>query len=408
MSRVRNLKRLTLSGLFLILLAAAPCDAQDAFTPDEQALITSYNTTALQLYRELHQGSNNLVISPISIGIAMSMALAGARGETEREMARVLNQPLRRERMSAANANVLDRLRRERKKGKVELSVANALCLAQHGDAVHQSYRDLLHTKFVADIFSVKDSAPINAWVSKETHGKIDEILTSLDPDAVCVLLSAVYFKGRWADEFDEERTSPGEFYTMEGETLSVPMMHQGTPYSLVKYEEFAALALPYEAESFAMIVLLPNQTMGLAAVEERLSIDLVQSVLGDLEKSKPRQVDLSLPKFKMESSANLIPSFHALGMRSPFLFSEADFGGIAGQESAKGLMWITDIRHKAFIEVNEKGTEAAAATSVSISLTGTRLPPQFRVDHPFLFFLVDRSTNAILFMGRVMNPLQP
>jgi serpin B len=397
--------------LLTLLLTAAVCP-QVVSASDEQEVIKGYNATALQLYRELGKEPGNFVISPYGIGTAMSMALAGARGGTEAEMARVLNQPLPRERMDSANARILDGMGRLSEAGKGELSVANALCLAQQGAMVHESYRGLLLTDYRAEVFGARDAAPINAWVSEKTHGRIDTILESLDPQDVCVLLNAVYFKGVWASPFDEKETHPGRFYTSDSETVFVPTMHQTAEYSLTRYDDFVALAMPYKIDSLAMIILLPKEPMGLASLEEGLSPDTLQSVLGDLEAQKPAQVRLWLPSFKITFETSLVPSFQSLGMRSAFSPEGADFGGIIGQDSAPGVIWISEIEHKALLEVNEKGAEAAAATAVVMTwggsgyMIGGSEPPEVRVDHPFLFLLIDRSTNAILFMGRVTNPL--
>jgi serpin B len=396
--------------LLTLLLTAAVCP-QVVSASDEQEVIRGYNTTALQLYRELGKEPGNFVISPYGIGTTMAMALAGARGETEAEMARVLNQPLSRERMDSANARILERTERLAEEGKGELSVANALCLAQQGAMVHESYRGLLRTDYRAEVFGARDAAPINAWVSEKTHGKIETILESLDPQDVCVLLNAVYFKGVWTSPFDEKETHPGPFYTSD-KTVLVPTMHQTAEYSLTRHDGFVALAMPYKIDSLAMIILLPNEPMGLASLEEGLSPDTLQSALGDLAARKPAKVRLWLPSFKIKFETSLVPSFQSLGMRSAFSPRGADFGGIIGQDSAPGAIWISEIEHKALLEVNEKGAEAAAATAVVMTwggsgyMIGGSEPPEVRVDHPFLFLLIDRSTSAILFMGRVVNPL--
>jgi serpin B len=407
------LRTLATSATLFIVLVGAAGGRQVISASDEQEAIKGYSTTALQLYHELGKEPGNIVISPYGIGTAMSMVLAGARGETEAEMARVLNQPLPRERMNTANSMTLDRMAGLSEEGKGELSVANGLCLAQQGGKVHDSYRSLLRNKYDAEIFSARDVSPINAWVSQKTHGRIGTILESLDAGTVCVVLNAVYFKGVWASPFDGHETHPAPFYTSDNEHVSVAMMHQTAEYSLATYDDFVALAMPYKVDSLAMVILLPKERMGLVGMEEDLSPDTLQSVLGDLEALKPAKVRLWLPSFKIAFEASLVPSFQSLGMRSAFSPGGADFGGIIGQDSAPGVIWISEIEHKAFLEVNEQGAEAAAATAVVTTwgglgyLFGGSEPPLVQVDHPFLFLLVDRSTNAILFIGRVMNPLE-
>jgi serpin B len=394
-----------MSGIVLGLLLSASYSTEAAGS-DEKEVIKSYNETALRLYRELEEKSENIVISPYSIGTAMSMALSGARGDTEKEMAKVLNQPLSRERMDSANAKIMDKMSRFQEEEGVVLSIANALCLTHHGDMVQESYRDLLRTKYRAELFSAQDIDPINAWVSKKTHEKIDKILENLDPESVCVLLNAIYFKGLWASQFDKKLTRPGKFYTTKDKTLSVPMMHQQADYRTITYDNFRAIAMPYKVDSLVMVIILPHEKTGLANVEEKLTVEIVQSVLSNLEIKTPHKVMLSLPRFKIEFVSSLIPAFKALGMKLAFSSAKADFAGITGRDNAPGLIWFDQIEHKAFLEVSEEGTEAAAATALSIGRSLTSIL-EFRVDHPFLFLLVDKATDAILFMGRVNNPLE-
>lgn len=396
--------RTAISGLALLL--SVPCMAEDAAGPDERAVIESYNKTALQLYRELKKESQNLVFSPYSIGTAMAMALSGARGDTEKEMTKALNQTIPRERMDSANSSILDRMSRFPQGKDVVLSTANALCLTPDGALVHRDYETLLSAKYHAEIFRARNTDPINAWIARKTHGKIDRILEDLSPNSVCVLLNAIYFKGLWASRFDKTATRPGDFYTTGGKALSVPMMNQTAEYPMVRRDNFMAVAMPYKVESLAMVIILPRERDGLAGVERKLSTGMIESVLRDLERSKPAKVMLSLPRFKIEHGAGLIPAFQSNGMRLAFSPKDADFGGITGRNHALGLIWIAQIRHKAFLEVNEEGTEAAAATAVEF-VTRSAMIARFQVDHPFLFLLVDKTTNAILFMGCVHNPLE-
>ena len=409
MSLIQHFKTIAIPGLVLALVLSVPCSAKDATASDEKKVIESYNKTALQLYRELKEESQNLVISPYSIGTAMAMALSGARGDTKKEMMKVLNQTVPRKRMDSANAKILDKMSRFQKEKDVVLLTANALCLTPDGALVHQGYKTLLNTRYHAEIFRAQNVDPINAWVAKKTHGKIDKILEKLSGNSVCVLLNAIYFKGFWASQFDKKLTRPAKFYTMEDKALSVPMMHQTAEYSVAKHDDFMAVAMPYKVDSLAMVIILPKERKGLSKVEHKLSAEIVQSVLSDLERKKPTKVMLSLPRFKIEFGASLIPSFQSNGMQLAFSPKNADFGGITGRDNALGLIWIAQIQHKAFLEVNEEGSEAAAVTAVEFVTKSVHriIRSRFQVDHPFLFLLVDKTTNAILFMGCVNNPLE-
>jgi serpin B len=372
-------------------------------TADEAQVVAAYNQMALQLYAQLRRKPGNLVISPCSIGTAMAMVHSGARGETASEMAKVLNQTLPREQMDAANAALLERLNRRGDGDACQLSVANALCLTTGGQLVAQTYRDLLATHYSAEVFSGQNVTPINAWVAEKTEGKIDKILEGLSANSVCVLLNAIYFRGRWASEFDKARTRPGGFYTAPDAVISVPMMSQKADYSLVAGEDFQAISLPYKTQSLAMIVILPREKMGLAKMEEDLTLDSLQSTLKELRERPAHKVYLSLPRFRIEFGTSLIPAFKALGMKRAFSGEQADFGGITGRTDDLGRLWIAQIQHKAFLEVNEEGTEAAAAAAIEFASKSE--PGRFVADHPFLFLIVDTETDAILFMGRVTNP---
>lgn len=405
MSRIKQIKRVAILRIILAFLVGLPWYAKEATASDEQEVIESYNKTALQLYRQLGEESRNLVISPYSIGTTMAMALTGARGDTEKEMSNVLNQTIPRQRMDSANANILDKMTRFENERDITLSTANALCLTTHGGLVDPSYKKVLHTDYAAEIFGAQDVGPINAWVAKMTDGKIEKILDKLSVNSVCVLLNAVYFKGIWASQFDKELTRVDDFYIRKDKTVSVPIMHQTADYSLVKHDDLMALAMPYKVDSLAMVIVLPNDRMGLARLEKKLTMNKIHSVLKDLEESRPKKVMLSLPKFKIEFGAELIPAFRNRGMKLAFSSEKADFGGITGRDKALGLIWISQIKHKAFLEVNEEGSEAAASTAVEFITKSVPRITQFQVDHPFFFFLVDKETKAIMFMGRVNNP---
>jgi serpin B len=393
-------------GVLVYWVFLAPVRELPPPSQDERSVVVAYNETALQLYKELRPEPGNLVLSPYSIGTAMAMARTGARGDTEAQMAMVLNHPFGRERMDAANADLMKRLNRGGRREDDVLAIANALCLTGGEHSVHESYRKLLQEKYAAEIFTSPDVGPINAWVKGKTRGKIEEILKELSPASVCVLLNAIHFKGKWANQFDAEGTHSKGFHTTADTTIPVPMMHQSTEYALVEEEELQAVSLPYRTPSVEMIIILPRERLGLASIEDKLSLGALQAIIDGLRRSAPKNVVLALPRFRIEFGADLIPPFEALGMELPFTMA-ADFGGITGHPSDPGAIWIAQIQHKAFLEVNEEGSEAAAATAVEYEMAEAQKGVQFRADHPFLFLIVEVKTNAILFLGRVTNPLE-
>jgi serpin B len=405
MSAIQPFKTIVVKGLLLALVLSLSYTDKKANGYDNIEVIRSYNKTALQLYRELKNESKNIVISPYSIGTLMTMAFSGSQGDTEKEMKRVLNHTISRERIDSANSRILDYMSRVQKGEDLVLSIANALSVPGDVGIVQEAFINLLNTKYRAELFTGQEVDPINAWVSKKTHGKIVNILEKFNPNSGLVLLNAVYFKGLWASPFDKTLTYPGKFYTTVDKALPVPMMRQSENYSVIKHDDFMAISMPYKVGSLAMIIVLPNETEGLARVEEKLTFETVESAIDDLERGRRTNVDLSLPRFKIKFDAGLMPAFKALGMRLAFSKKKADFGGITGRDNDLGFIWIDQVHHKVIFEANEEGTEASASTIAKLDIKSRRT--KFQVDHPFLFLLVDNATNAILFMGRVNNPLE-
>jgi len=376
----------------------------------DRTLSTSFNASGIALYKKLaangKKADENIVVSPFSVGMAMTMVLSGASGETAKEMAKVLENTLSKEGMDKAAGTLTDRINALNGQD-TEISTANALCLCEDGKTLSDSYKNVLKRDYRAEMFSSPVVGPINAWVAKRTRGKIETILDSLPPNCVCVILNAVYFKGKWLREFDSKRTRPAPFHLTAAKKVKIPMMTQTKRFALAKGDGFRAISLPYKGGKLAMVVLLPDKLDGLGDVTEKLSDANVSKLLDDLEKPRAgKETNVAMPKFKIEYGAGLIPAFKQLGMRLPFSSKDADFGGMLGKKSALGAVWIADIQHKAFIEVDEKGTEAAAATAVVMQTKSVRMEIEmFSIDHPFLFMIVERKTKSILFMGRYLGP---
>ncbi|MEC9344162.1 MAG: serpin family protein, partial [Pseudomonadota bacterium] len=285
--------------------------------------------------------------------------------------------------------------------GDAAVTVANALHLANRGDLVAEAYRELLRTQFDAELFTGSDLAAINGWVSDRTQGRIDRILESLDPLSVAVLLNAVHFKAGWAHPFRANATAPAPFHLSGGETVDVPTMQVTASFPLVTGADFDAIMLPYAGERLAMVVFSPAPAGG-----DGLSVETVRGTIDALVGADAKRLRLSMPKFKSEFGADLVPAFAAMGLTLPFDGGRADFAGMIDSKEEKDRVHITQIRHKAFIEVDENGTEAAASTAVELAIRSVAPPADdFRIDRPFTYMIVDRASGAILFVGRLSDP---
>jgi len=371
------------------------------------AVVNGNNAFALDLYVKLSQGGGNIFFSPSSISTALAMTYAGARGNTAAEMARVLHFPGTGEGFHAAFHDlVADLDGRLNEKGN-ELNVANALW-GQKGFDFLEEFIDLTRKYYGAgfqevDYVGAAEEArqTINAWVEKETKGKIKDLIPPgvLSVDTRLVLTNAIYFYGKWALEFEKKNTRDAPFTLMSGETVQVPMMNRKWDYDYMENEEMQALELPYGDGAASMVILLPKKKDVLPGLEKALTGETYSTWLEGIRK---REVVVAIPKFTMTSQFNLKSTLSSMGMKEAFM-PDADFSGMAIKEK----IFIDEVIHKAFVDVSEKGTEAAAATGVMMRLTSaaSESPPIFRADHPFLFVIRDGKTGSILFMGRVMDP---
>lgn len=374
------------------------------------ALGRSINNFALDLYAELQKGcTENLFFSPYSISMALTMALAGARGQTATEMANALHLDIDQDALHRAAGSLLADLNAAGEVGGYELAVSNALW-GQIGAPFRQEFLDLLRSSYESDLQNVDFAhdaegvrKTINDCVARQTHDRIKNLI----PQGVItkftrfVLTNAIYFKGQWASEFAPEQTRDAAFKLSSGERILVPTMHKSGSYRYAERDGFQALELPYAGDRLSMVVFLPTGENGSLDLDANpLPADLDQWLRGLCWEEN---VVVSLPKFKMETAFNLNEVLQALGNHSAFS-AAADFSGISDESWA-----ISNVLHKAFVEVNESGTEAAAATAI-VGITTTIYHPfrvvQFKADHPFHFIIRDNVSGAVLFMGRVMNPV--
>ncbi|MHC4517152.1 MAG: serpin family protein [Planctomycetota bacterium] len=410
----------------LVLMAAGRTFAEEPAdtiaTVAHEVVVQGNNQFALELYHKLRSGDGNLFFSPYSISTALGMTYAGARGATENQMAAALCLPTSAgtwEKLGATAApmtqkeyaHLFGRLMKElNARGstdEIQLSVANALW-GQKDYAFLPAFVELVETEYDGrlqemDFVRAAEQArqTINTWVEKETRGKIKDLISAglLNAMTRLVLTNAIYFKGNWARQFKEEGTRPEPFTLLDGDKTNVPMMNQRDEFRYAETEELQVLELPYVGDELSMLILLPKAIDGIGPIEEKLTRANLSTWLENL---RQREVIVSVPKFRTTSKFNLQNVLASMGMPQAFT-STADFSGMTGTRD----LFISAVVHQAYVDVNEEGTEAAAATGVVVRLTSVQpdRTPVFRADHPFVFMIRDNPSDSILFLGRVMNP---
>lgn len=374
----------------------------------EEQLARSNESFAFELYAQVLQqnAGENVFISPASIAMALAMATNGAEGATRQCMMETLclgTLPL-----EGANKAYQAFLRESKQADpRVTLAIANSLW-------VHEAYTfkpaflECNRTRYGAeatslDFNSARASKTINAWVEEQTRGKIKKIVPSrLSPELILFLINAVYFKAEWSVTFDEEKTKRRTFHLVRGRTRKHPLMFQDGEFGHMQSDTFQAIRIPYgENGRVAMYVFLPAKASSLAAFCGELNAG---SWAGWMEQFYHRECELYLPKFTMEFEITLNDALSALGMGEAFDRERANFSAMV--TGSGGNVYIDEVKHKTFVEVNEEGTEAAAVTSVGFGVTSVAPEPVvFMVDRPFFCAIRDDTTKAILFMGSIVNP---
>ena len=364
---------------------------------------------AVDLYGKLKGQAGNLFFSPSSISIALAMTYAGARGETAKQMAEVLHFPGPQDQLPAAFAALETMLRPTAGKPGYRLDLANRLW-GQQGYHFLPEFLAVTRDDFHAELAQVdfineteQARATINRWVEQRTEDKIQDLVPAGAISALTrlVLTNAIYFKGAWSKPFPKTATRDEPFHVTSDKTTEVPLMQKTDQFRFAAVDGLKALELPYGNGDLAMLVLLPDAIDGLGDLEAKLSLDALNRWTSGMQR---RPVQVYLPRFKMTSAFSLANVLAAMGMPLAFDDSRADFTGISTEEH----LAISAVLHKAFVDVNEEGTEAAAATAVAIGVRAVLRPQPpvvFRADHPFLFAIADQRTKALLFVGRMVNP---
>ena len=383
----------------------------DVNEADLATLVDGNSTFAFDLYQELRETDGNLFYSPYSISLALAMTYAGARGETEQQMADTLRFILPQNRLHPT-FNGLDIELASRGEGAEDkdgegfrLNIVNAIW-GQKDYEFLSEFLDLLAENYgaglrILDFISAPEESrvTINNWVSDQTEGRIEDLIPKglINTLTRLVLTNAIYFNAAWQYPFEEDATYGAPFHLLDGNEVTVPMMRQTESFGYAEGDGYQAIELPYDGSELSMVILLPEAGK-FEAFEGLLNVQLVEEIVGKIEN---RQVALMMPKFEFESDFSLKEILAALGM--PVAFSGgADFSGMTGNLD----LFIADVVHKAFVSVDEAGTEAAAASAVIMELRAApEEPVKVTVDRPFVFLIRDIETGTILFVGRVVSP---
>ena len=409
----------TFLGLFCsVLLLCVGCDefrpdmfdkkeAKPEIGPVDGSVVTANTKLGFSLFNEIRktEQDKNIFISPFNISVALAMTLNGAAGETEQAMTNTLQlHGLDSESINTGYAGLRQTLLTS--DPKVTLTIANSLW-ARQGFSFKPDFLQR-NTQFFGAEISTLDfdnssaSKTINQWVDTNTNGKIQRIVgDQIDPITVLFLINAIYFKGTWQKEFDPSKTREGPFHLANGDEKQVPMMRQQRWYPYYREENFQAISLAYGDGQMSMYIFLPDRESDLNIFLENLNAESWENWMSQFHE---QDVSLVMPKFKLEYGKTLNDPLKALGMDVAFDPELADFSRMASLEF--GNLYIEKVVHKTFVEVNEEGTEAAAATSVEVGVKSVPPPPiSFSVDRPFFFAIRDNETKTVLFMGVVVEP---
>jgi len=379
---------------------------------DVQTLVDGNNAFALDIYQTLHSQDGNLILSPFSMSLALAMTYAGARGETESQMAKALHFDLPQGGLHPA-FNALDQDLATRGEAKsdsgapLQLDIANAVWAEQTYPFL-QDYLDLIASNYgagirLADFVNQYASIrkEINDWVYDQTQKKIKDLIPdgALNTDTRMVLVNAIYFKADWLSQFDANDTSDAPFHLLDGTDVTVKMMNQDMSAPYYAGQGYQAVELPYAGDTAAMDIFVPDAG-NFDVFESTLNSDVFNTTLSNMQ---PTFMMLSLPKFTFESQFGLSDTLKSMGMTDAFDSDLADFSGM----TAKNDLFISDVIHKAFIAVDEKGTEAAAATAVIMEVASAIMSDvNLTIDRPFIFIIRGKPSGQILFIGRVLNPV--
>jgi serpin B len=410
---------LRIAGLSFFILSLLGCtdslkadevqvDDSGSTTEGINAVIDANNQFTFDLYSQFkkEQKDENIFFSPYSISVALTMTYEGARGQTAKEMQSVLHIPEHAKLRRPNFAKIINEINKKDKKYK--LSTANALW-AQKDYKFLEEYENTIKRYYGGKVTNVdfidsqereKSRLLINNWVEDQTNKKIKDLIPqgALNTYTRLVLTNAIYFKGMWVKQFDKKDTREENFTTSSGQTVKVPMMRligDDANFNYAETAEIQILEMPYEGEDLSMLMVLPKGDK-LDDLERSITSEKLSEWKNMLTN---RRVDIFIPKFKFKTKYFMVNTLTKMGM--PSAFNGADFSGMDGTKD----LTIQNVIHQAFVEVNEEGTEAAAATGIIVGITSVQITPVFRADHPFIFVIQHKDTGLVLFLGRVSDP---
>jgi serpin B len=399
----------------ILFLIAGSCSLEDNDTYDEKTieldeksaqLIEADNTFGFDIFQKIRKESeqDNIMISPLSISVALAMAYNGAASDTKTEMENVLQlNGLTTEQINDSYKMLIAAL--QSLDEDVVFEIANAI-FYEESFLVKSDFINANKSYYNAEVekLNFRSSSAlqtINDWVADKTHDKITKILDSLSPDDQMVLLNAIYFRGTWTTEFDEEGTKIQNFWKEDGTSSEVAMMSKEDQLKYISNDLFTAVKIPYGSGQYNMTILLPNEGKNSQNIIDELSSENWEN--WSVNFKTQNNVLVTMPRFKFEFKQGLIPVLKQMGMLKAFSSQQADFSNITDMD-----LYISDVCHKTYIDVNETGTEAAAVTSITFTTTSVVAEPEkiyFTVDKPFVFSITEEDTNAVLFIGQVQNP---
>ena len=373
-----------------------------------ESLAESNNLFSVDLFKQIQSKSENLIFSPYSIGTVLAMIYSGSGGKTAAEMSEVLYFPAQ-ELLDPVESGMRESMQATDTMQGTDFRLANAIWAQEDFSflpdylARVEKYYDapLSLMDFVETSNREESRKKINHWVEEKTNNRIQDLIQPgiLDASTRLVLTNAIYFNGGWMFPFDTAATFPSLFHTSKQESIKTDFMHQTRSYPYYEDEEIQAISLPYKNNRMALMVILPKSIEGWRLISQVINYERINLVISGMG---TREVQLALPKFRSELQINLRQELTSMGMGTAFS-RHADLSGMTGEEN----LYVDEVIHKAFIEVNEMGTEAAAATAAIIGLKSSLRddPVRFNADHPFVFFLLDRQTGCIIFTGRLVKP---